>query len=44
VVPLLHHGQVIGVLDVDSEKLKDFDETDRRFLEEVVRMLLAKVS
>jgi GAF domain-containing protein len=44
VVPLLQRGQLIGVLDVDSEKLQDFDDTDRQFLEEVVGMLLAKVA
>ena len=44
VVPLMQRGQLIGVLDVDSEKLQDFDDTDRQFLEEVVGMLLAKVA
>jgi len=40
VVPLQQHGQVVGVLDVDSIKPADFDETDRYYLEEIVRLLL----
>lgn len=39
VVPLLRDGEVWGVLDVDSEHLDFFDETDRKYLEEVVKML-----
>ncbi|MFM7646371.1 MAG: GAF domain-containing protein [Sphingomonadales bacterium] len=41
VIPLLYQSQVIGVLDVDSEKLGDFDATDQRYLEEVVEILLS---
>lgn len=40
VVPLLHEGKVIGVLDIDSEQPNEFGETDRRYLEEVVRLLV----
>ena len=36
VVPLIHNHQVFGVLDVDSESLDHFDETDKQFLEEIV--------
>jgi GAF domain-containing protein len=40
VVPLLDAtGDVWGVLDVDSERLNTFDETDRRFLEEIGALL-----
>lgn len=39
VVPLLHQGDVIGVLDVDSEELDQFDETDQKFLEAAVALL-----
>ncbi|MCD8184459.1 MAG: GAF domain-containing protein [Bacteroides sp.] len=36
VVPLLSaSGEVWGVLDIDSENLNSFDETDARFLEEI---------
>jgi len=36
VVPLIKDGSVWGVLDVDSEWLNQFDETDKEFLEEIV--------
>jgi L-methionine (R)-S-oxide reductase len=39
VVPLLKNGTVWGVLDVDSDTLDQFDETDRSFLEEIVRLI-----
>lgn len=40
VVPLKRaDGEVWGVLDIDSENLGSFDETDARFLEEIVKWL-----
>jgi len=39
VVPVIRHGVVLGVLDVDSEMLSDFDETDRSYLEQIVNMI-----
>ena len=39
VVPVSRGGLVIGVLDVDSEKLNQFDEVDQRILEEIVGLL-----
>ncbi len=39
VVPLFHNGIVAGVLDVDSEHLDQFDETDKKYLEEIVGMV-----
>src|SRR5688572_9732259 len=39
VIPLLHGGKVVGVLDVDSEELNSFDETDQFFLEKFVTLL-----
>ena len=35
VVPLIKDGKVWGVLDIDSDLLKFFDETDRKYLEEM---------
>ncbi len=35
VIPLVHNGEVKGVLDVDSTDLNTFDETDRLYLEEI---------
>ena len=39
VVPLISNNEVAGVLDVDSELLNLFDETDKKYLEEVVGMI-----
>ena len=39
VVPILHDGQVIAVLDIDSKDFNTFDETDQLYLEQIVRML-----
>ena len=36
VVPVLCEGEVIAVLDIDSERLATFDETDRHYLEQIV--------
>ncbi len=36
VVPIIRNNEVIGVLDVDSEKPSLFDETDKKYLEEIV--------
>jgi GAF domain-containing protein len=36
VVPLIHEGIVWGVLDVDSAELASFDETDQKYLEQIV--------
>ena len=35
VVPLIKDGKVGGVLDIDSDLLNFFDETDRKYLEEM---------
>lgn len=39
VVPMFSKGQVIGVLDIDSEHFNHFDETDRVYLEKLLRLL-----
>lgn len=36
VIPIIRNNEVIGVLDVDSELLDQFDETDKIYLEEIV--------
>lgn len=35
VVPLRKNGEVVGVLDIDSDLLKHFDEVDKKHLEEL---------
>jgi L-methionine (R)-S-oxide reductase len=39
VIPVYRHGQVVGVLDVDSEDLDQFDQTDAQYLEQIVKLL-----
>ena len=39
VVPILHDGQVIAVLDIDSKDLATFDDIDRRYLEDICRLI-----
>ncbi len=39
VVPILAEGQVVGEIDIDGSDLAAFDETDRRFLEEIAALL-----
>lgn len=39
VVPIFSGNGVAGVLDADSENLAHFDETDRKYLEEIVSLL-----
>ena len=43
VVPLLQEGQVVGVLDIDSQRLGEFEDTDRRYLEQVARLVTQTV-
>lgn len=43
VVPMVKNDQVIGVLDVDSDRIDDFDEVDQQHLEVIVAMLVAKM-
>ena len=40
VVPMISGGEVVGVLDIDSDKLNTFDETDRIYLEKIVEMIV----
>lgn len=39
VLPLYHNNVVVGVLDVDSEDLAAFDETDAKYLEQIIRLI-----
>ena len=39
VVPMIRNGEVWGVLDADSEYPAHFDETDQKYLEEIVSLL-----
>jgi L-methionine (R)-S-oxide reductase len=39
VLPLFHNNEVVGVLDVDSEHVAHFDETDALYLEQIINLL-----
>ncbi len=39
VVPIIRNNIVIGVLDIDSESLAQFDETDKKYLEEIIYVI-----
>ena len=39
VLPAFKNGEVALILDVDSDILNDFDETDERYLSEVMRIV-----
>jgi len=39
VIPLFKNDEVVGVLDVDSEHLDHFDETDKQYLEQLISLI-----
>ncbi|WP_166336322.1 GAF domain-containing protein [Sphingobacterium chungjuense] len=41
VLPVIHEGNCIGVLDVDSADLNSFDEVDAQYLQEMITILTA---
>jgi L-methionine (R)-S-oxide reductase len=43
VVPIMRDGQVLGEIDIDSDKPAAFGEEDRRLLEEVAAILAMKI-
>ena len=38
VVPVFSSGQIIAVLDIDSKDLSTFDDVDKQWLEEIVKV------
>jgi len=40
VVPLFRENEIIGVLDIDSDRLDTFDETDAGYLEKICTTIL----
>ena len=41
VVPVWRGGRVAAVLDIDSRELSTFDDTDRKYLEQIVQSIFA---
>ena len=44
VVPILQEEQVVGVLDIDSPQLNQFDEIDRHYLEQITQLITQTIS
>lgn len=42
VVPMVKNGELLGVLDLDSSIVDDYDDLDQKYLEEFVAILLDK--
>lgn len=40
VVPVFNDDKVIAVLDIDSSELNTFDETDKKYLQEIVKIMI----
>ena len=39
VIPIIQNGEVVAVLDVDSEELDHFDSTDELYLQQIVGLI-----
>ncbi len=39
VIPLFKNGEVIGVFDADAAELDQFDETDKKYLEQIIECI-----
>ena len=39
VIPIMKEGEVVAVLDVDSEEYNFFDDTDKQYLETIVKLI-----
>lgn len=44
VVPMVKNGQLVGVLDLDSHVVADYDEVDQEYLEELVSVILEQTT
>jgi len=42
VVPMVREGRLLGLLDLDSSLVDDYDDLDQKYLEEFVAILLEK--
>lgn len=42
VIPLISRNDVVGVLDIDSDRLNWFDQTDKNYLEKICTLIINK--
>ena len=43
VIPIFHQNNIIGVLDVDSYDYNSFNETDKRYLEQLIATVTERI-
>jgi L-methionine (R)-S-oxide reductase len=43
VIPLIKNDKLLGVLDIDSASLNEFDETDKKYLEYICNFLTEEI-
>ncbi len=43
VLPILKNEKLFGVLDLDSAEFNSFDETDKKYLEEIVKFITEEI-
>ncbi len=43
VVPIVHNGTIIGVLDVDSHEYNSFDSADQQYLERMINQISERI-
>ncbi|MFT4204623.1 MAG: GAF domain-containing protein [Chitinophagaceae bacterium] len=39
VVPIIQEQKVVALLDIDSDQFNSFDETDKKYLEQIIQLL-----
>ena len=44
VVPVIRNNEVVAVLDVDSDELDEFDETDQHYLEKITALIPLQIT
>ena len=43
VLPIFKNNQTFGVLDIDSAEINTFDQTDKKYLEEIIKIIEKKL-
>ncbi|WP_336949761.1 GAF domain-containing protein [Acinetobacter junii] len=44
VLPIMHNKECVGVLDIDSDELNQFDEVDAKYLQQLISMIETSIS
>ena len=43
VLPIFKNNQTFGVLDIDSAEINTFDQTDKKYLEKIIKIIEEKL-